>query len=134
MACATRNEINNLTQSKDWRKIMKLLEGGYKGIFLILRILRDSQKEVVSADLAKQLDVSTARIATALNTLERKGFIKRVPSMDDGRKVAIILTPLGNEALAAREKEVNNLVCELFSKLTGDEQIMLFTLLKKLLQ
>lgn len=132
--CSIRNEMKNICRGKEWRKVIDLLENGYKGIFVILRVLRDDKTDVVSADLAKQLNVSTARIATALNTLERKGYIYRTPSHVDGRKVVISITPLGSEALAAREKEVNDIIAPLFGKLTKEEQITFFSLLKKLLQ
>lgn len=103
MDCPIRTEMKKICQGKEWRRVINLLENGYKGIYVIMRILRDSKTEVVSADLTKRLDVSTA-----LNTLERKGYIKRTLSLNDGRKVAILLTPLGGEALEAKEKEVNN--------------------------
>lgn len=134
MDCSIKNEMKKICQGREWRKVINFLENGYKGIFVILRILRDSKTEIVSADLAKQLDVSTARIANALNTLESKGYIRRIPSAIDGRKVVIKITPLGIEALEAREKEVNNLVVPLFGKLSAEEQITFFNLLKKLLQ
>lgn len=126
--------MQEICRGKEWRKVIKLLENGYKGIFVILRVLHESKTEVVSADLAKQLDVSTARIATALNTLESKGYIKRVPSANDGRKVAVLITPQGEEALEEREKEVNGLVVPLFAKLSEEERSTLFNLLKKLLK
>lgn len=128
-----RSEMKKICHGKEWRKVIEFLENGYKGIFVILRILHESKTEVVSAALAKQLDVSTARIATALNTLERKGYIERTPSQNDGRKVVITLTPRGSEALEEREKEANALVNPLFARLTEDEKNTFFTLLKKLL-
>lgn len=134
MECSIRTEMKKVCRGKDWRKAIDLLESGYKGIYVILRILSDSDAEIVSADLAKLLNVSTARIATALNTLERKGYLERTPSSRDGRKVVIMITPLGTEALAAREEEVNGFVGLLFAKLTEEEQETFFALLKKLLQ
>lgn len=129
-----RSELIKICQGRDWRKVISFLESGYKGIFVILRLLHDSDTEIVSSDLAKRLNVSTARIATALNTLERKGYIKRTPSSKDGRKVVILLTPLGDKALEAREKEANELVVSMFDKLTREEKNTFFELLKKLLQ
>lgn len=134
MDCNVKNEIRILCQGKEGRNVIKLLDKGYKGIFVILRILHESDSEIVSADLAKRLGVSTARIATALNTLERKGYIKRTPSDSDGRKVAILLTPSGVEALETREREIDGVIASLFEKLTEEEKFIFFTLVKKLLQ
>lgn len=134
MQCAVKDEMKKVCRGKEWRKVVDFVESGYKGIFVILRILHESEREVVSADLAKQLDVSSARIATALNTLERKEYIRRTPFTGDGRKVVISLTPLGEQALCDREREVNALVSSLFAKLTDEEQTAFFALLQKLLR
>lgn len=57
MDCPIRTEMKKICQGKEWRRVINLLENGYKGIYVIMRILRDSKTEVVSADLAKRLDV-----------------------------------------------------------------------------
>lgn len=129
-----KEEMKQLCQSKNWRRLMGLIEDGYKGMFVILRIVRDSSDPVVAGDLAKQMNVSTARIARALNTLEEKHYIERANEKDDARKVVIRITGLGSTALAEREKEVDNMVAPMLANLTDDEMTQFFSLLKKLLQ
>lgn len=129
-----RQEMKTLCQSKNWRNLIGLMEDGYKGMFVILRIVRDNPDSVVAGDLAKQMNVSTARIAQALNTLEDKHYIKRASDKNDARKVVIHLTEEGSAALTGREKEVAAMVDPMFSNLTEEETEQFFGLLKKLLQ
>ena len=129
-----RKEMNTLCQSKNWRNLIGLIEDGYKGVFVILRMVRDNPDSVVAGDLAKQMNVSTARIARALNTLEDKHYIIRTNDKNDARKVIINLTDDGKTALAVREKQIAETVTPMLTNLTDEETELLFTLLKKLLQ
>ncbi len=129
-----QNEIKHLFQTENWRKLMGLIDDGSRGMFLILRILNDSDGEdVVAGDLAKCACVSTARIATALNTLEKKGYVTREKSAEDARKVVIHMTDAGREMLRERLEVINSVVVPMFGKLTEEEIETLISLLKKFL-
>lgn len=60
---------------------------------------------MIAKDLAQALHVSTARIATLLNKMEKKDLIKKHNSTKDARKTVIILTKKG-EILTTKYKEV----------------------------
>lgn len=120
-------------QARTLEKLARLLEDGYRGMFVILRIVRDSPSEIVAGDLAKLMGVSTARIARALNTLEEKDYIERIPEKSDARKVVIRLTDEGSVALSAREKEIDAEVLPMTENLSDEELRTFFDLLLKLL-
>lgn len=128
-----QEEIKHLFQTDNWRELMGLIDDGSRGMFLILRILNDSEGEVVAGDLAKCACVSTARIATALNTLEKKGYVTREKSAEDARKVVIHMTNEGREVLRERLEVINSVVIPMFEKLTEDEIETMMALLKKFL-
>lgn len=128
-----QNEMRFLCQTKNWKKLVSLIEDGYRGMFVMLRILHESDGKVVAGDLAKLMNVSTARIASALNTLEKKNYIKRESEANDARKVVIVLTEQGVIALEERKKNVQQMIAPMFENLTDTEIITLFSLLKKLL-
>lgn len=128
-----QEEIKHLFQTENWKKLMGLIDDGSKGMFLILRILSDSEGEVVAGDLAKCACVSTARIATALNTLEKKGYVMREKSAEDARKVVIHMTDAGREVLRERLEVINSVVVPMLGKLTEEEIETLISLLKKFL-
>lgn len=125
--------MQNICNAKKWRNLVDFIEEGYKGMFVILRIVKDSGKPVIAGDLAKIMNVSTARIARALNTLERKGYVERRCFENDARKVVIVLTELGAAALSERENRVSNMLTPMLNRLTESEVKSLFGLLGKVL-
>lgn len=129
-----QKEMKTLCKTDNWQRLMRLFDEGYKGMFVIMRILSESEGNVSAGVLAREMNVSTARIARALNTLEAKGFIKRESETSDARKVIIKLTAQGEKALEQRMREVEKIVEPLFYNLTEEELAKLFSLLKKLLR
>lgn len=129
-----QNEMKFLSQSKNWRKLTKLIDNGYKGIFVILRILQESQDTVYAGEIAKKMNVSTARVASALNTLEKKNYVRRENQISDARKTAVHLTKEGEKALEDRKTEIALTVLPMFENLTQEESSTLFFLVKKLLR
>ena len=128
------DEMKVLCQSKRWKNLIGLLDDGYKGMFVILRILQASETNVVAGELARIMNVSTARIARALNTLEGKNYIRRERDETDARKVVIRLTETGKQALDERKREVKAIFDPMFANLTEKETSALFSILKKMLQ
>lgn len=127
-----RQKMKGLTSTKNWRNLVGLIDDGYKGVFVILAILEETDG-LASGEIAKKMNVSTARVARALNTLEKKGFIKRERSARDGRKVLIFLTENGRVAVLERINKIDKMVNPMLDNLTDDETATLFSLLYKLL-
>lgn len=127
-----RQKMKGLTGTKNWRNLVGLIDDGYKGVFVILAILEETDG-LASGEIAKKMNVSTARVARALNTLEKKGFIKRERSARDGRKVLIFLTENGRVAVLERINKIDKMVNPMLDNLTDDETATLFSLLYKLL-
>ena len=128
------DEMKVLCQSKRWKNLIGLIDDGYKGMFVILRILQASETNVVAGELARIMNVSTARIARALNTLEGKNYIRRERDETDARKVVIRLTETGKQALEERKREVKAIFDPMFANLTEKETSTLFFILRKMLQ
>lgn len=68
------------------------------------------------SDLSRLTCVSTARIASLLNGLEKKGWVTRIPDPNDGRRVVLELTRAGREAV---ETHYQRAVTEFAGILTG---------------
>lgn len=128
-----KNNMQRLCGAKKWRNLIDFIEEGYKGMFVILRIVKDSAEPVSAGDLAKIMNVSTARIARALNTLERKGYIERRVSLSDARKVIIFLTEQGEIALSERDGRVSDMITPMIGRLSDCEVESFFVLLGKML-
>lgn len=66
-----------------------------KGETGILTYLSFYRNNVLSGELSKELRLTSGRIATALKSLEKKGFIVRTAGIDDSRKVIVSATKEG---------------------------------------
>lgn len=66
-----------------------------RGELMVLAYLTEFKDGATPGELAKFGDVSTARIATALKSLEKKGYIIRSVDPEDRRKVVVHITDDG---------------------------------------
>lgn len=127
-------QITQLTQTSNWHKLIGLLDDGYRGMYVILKILIENGGKCGSGDLAKEMGVSTARVATAINSLEKKGYVCRQSVQNDARKVTIFITEQGIDAIEQRKKSIETMIAPMLDNLSDEESNELFELLKKFLQ
>lgn len=124
-------QIKELCKSKEWRNLMAMLDDGYRGMFVILRILQDGP--VSAGEIATEMNVSTARVASALKSLEGKGYITREKNHSDGRKVIVSITQKGNDAFDERKGRVVGVIQPMIDKLSEHEAVTMLALLQKFL-
>lgn len=82
--------------------------------------------------LARVQRVSRPTIVSNVNTLERAGLVRRVPSEVDRRLVTVELTPAGLRAVEKAQQRVHKVESAIAAALTRDEQRALARLLRKL--
>lgn len=100
--------------------------------FVILVMLADSDADSASG-LCKSVSYDQGAMTRMIDRLERKGFVRRVRSADDRRRVNLELTAEGRAVcpkLIARAASVNNRFLRGFSK---TEARQLEALLKRML-
>lgn len=97
------------------------LDESNKGEFGLLNYIYFETKEVSAGMLSEKLKVSTARIASVLNSLEAKKLIKRKIGTDDKRKVVVEITTEGKEIIKKYQEEVVNKVSYIISRI-GQEK------------
>lgn len=86
------------------RDLFTRLDELHKGMGFLLGYLDKADGVVYAGDIAKRMNVSTARIAAMLNKMEKSGYIQRRTSAEDARKTVVTLTGLGR-AWIQRTKE-----------------------------
>ncbi len=91
-----------------------------KGKHFILGYLNENGK-TKSLDLAKALDVSTARIAVILNDLEKEGLVLREKDEKDKRITYISLTQKGTFVVTNDKKHVLNVLDNVIKKTSEEE-------------
>ncbi|MDR3075266.1 MAG: MarR family winged helix-turn-helix transcriptional regulator [Candidatus Methanoplasma sp.] len=77
----------------------KHIRDEFHGEIFILFFIRETGGEAVPGQIGSALNVSSARIATALKNLENKGLITREIHGGDRRKIIVRLTPKGEDCV-----------------------------------
>lgn len=119
-------------KGETYRKIINTFEEGYKGLYLILKVIRDHSGEIIAGEIASKLNISTARVAVALNTLERKKYIIKHKSKDDRRKTVVELTETGLKVLGMRETKLLILFNSILESLDKEEINKIISIIYKI--
>ena len=82
--------------------------------------------------LAAVLGVSKPAVVSAVDTLERRGFVRRVRSKEDRRLVSVELTLAGRKLVERAQRRTHARELDLTSTFTPQEQRTLVRLLRKL--
>lgn len=91
-----------------------------KGELGVLRYLEKVKEEISSGELSNILNVSTARVASILNSLENKKLISRKCDLIDKRKILINITDEGVLLTQKMRNEVSKRIEYLISKIGLD--------------
>ena len=93
-----------------------------RGTGFILAYLQKADREVIAGDLARELNVSTARIAALLKTMEKNGLIVRYHSSADNRQTVVEITQKGIDCSVAMREQILEKV-ELLLEKVGKEEL-----------
>ena len=125
--------IYKLLDSNRFKKIACYFNDFFRGKYAILKKIYETNEDVASGDLARDIGVSTARIATALNTLEEEGLITRIKSDEDGRITIINLTEEGKKSFVEQRNLFIKSVIHFLNKLDKDEIFILTKMLETII-
>ena len=104
----------------------KKLQEISEGEMAMLGYLVYEEDETTPTELSSQLDLSTARVANTLNSLEKKGYVERIHDSVDRRKVIVHLTDKGKNTFREKEAQANLEMQEILDMLgEGDAQAFL---------
>lgn len=82
------------------------IDESMRGENFVLFFIASRGTSVVPGDISLAMDVSTARVAAALNRLEDKGWITRRIDPNDRRRVLVELTPAGSQVAQQHRQQV----------------------------
>lgn len=117
-----------LMQREPIKKMQKISQGE----MAMLGFLMYEKSETNPKELSKRFNLSTARVANTLNSLERKEYIKRVHDSSDRRKVMVYITEKGKEVFTEAEKEALNEFSKLLSYLGENDSLCLLEIIDKI--
>lgn len=112
----------------------KKIHDSMHGEAFVLQCIYQHAGELVPGEIRDIMDISSARIAATLNSLEKKALITRQIDASDRRRILIALTPAGKEAAEAHQRAVTENAAT-FLRLLGEHDAMEYVrITKKLAQ
>ena len=87
--------FHKIKQKKHFSEVMQ-------GETFVLYYIALHDGDVLPGEISTEMDVSSARVATALNNLERKGLIIRQIDKNNRRKILVSITPEGKKIAEER--------------------------------
>jgi DNA-binding MarR family transcriptional regulator len=81
------------------------------------------------SDLAKNMDVRSRTVTDYVDSLEKNGYVERVPDGNDRRAILLRLTPKAEELVETMHNAMKIVTAELFSPLTVEQQHQLYQIL-----
>ena len=103
-----------------------------KGEVGILAYLLNVNNNISSNELEKHLQVSSARIASTLNSLEKKSLIKRNKSEEDKRKIIISITKNGRITIEKHREKVERYLRKMVEILGEKDSLEFIRIAKKI--
>jgi len=91
-----------------------------QGEMFVLIFIKERHGKIIPSDISDAIGVSSARVAAALNSLEKKGLITRRIDSDDRRRIIVELTPEGM-VLAEEHKKMQMENIRAMLTLLGEE-------------
>lgn len=102
------------------KTISEVLNEFTKGEVGVLAYLVFEKNNVTPGELSEQINVTSARIASILNSLENKKYIQRNASDTDKRKILVTVTEEGKANVEEAKNKVINKISSVFEQL-GEE-------------
>ena len=138
-----KNARNDTTYGEQLYNILFQIMGNKKNASLIeslrgenavLTYLVHHSTEIHPSELAEKLSLVPGRMTDILNTLEKKGMIRREKDPEDSRRVLVMITPKGIRNVTERREQIRMQYSGLYEALGLEDTIKLIELLVKVNQ
>lgn len=104
-----------------------------RGEVYVLNYLIQHDGSSLPGELCINMEVSKARISSALHVLEEKHFVVKEPDAADKRRIHIRITDQGRAYIEKKRRETLKNICLIFSRLEEEERREYLRLTKKII-
>ena len=131
-----KNANTFLQLMSDFNRIdrSKQIQENLKGERYLMLYLKNHGGTASPSEICESLGVTNARIAAITKSLERKGYIVRVPDKVDRRRIAISMTDAGAEFVARRGEEICKGLSGVFDELGEKDTSELLRIMKRFIE
>lgn len=99
----------------------KLVNESMQGESFVVQYIHRNKNSVLPGEISSRMGISSARIAAALNSLEKKGLVTRRIDTDDRRRILVDLTEKGRALAEEQRRMVLEDMTRLLSMLGEDD-------------
>ena len=103
------------------RSLTDVLNNFSRGEVGVLSYLVFDKGEATAGELSEKLNVSTARVASVLNSLENKEYVTRKVDSLDKRKTLVVITEKGKELAISTKKEITDMLLKIIDEVGYDD-------------
>jgi DNA-binding MarR family transcriptional regulator len=114
------------------QKARKKVTDSMHGEQFILFYLSAHESIATPSDICREMGISSARIAAALNRMEEKGLVTRRIDTHDRRRILVDLTESGRTEVEKRKSEVRTTTANMMRYLGEDDAKELVRIMKRL--
>lgn len=114
------------------RNAQKRFNDSLHGEHFVLSYISKHEGNVIPSDISNAMGATSARIAAALNSLEKKGLILRRIDAEDRRRILIDLTDAGRERVHKQNQMMMSFVTNMLQYLGEDDAKEYIRIMKKL--
>ena len=114
------------------RKNPKRINDSLHGEQFVLAFVARRDGSVIPGDISKEMGISSARVAAALNNLEAKGLISRSIDPCDRRRILVELTEAGRAQEEEHTKQIMGMVVRMLEDLGEEDSVVFLRILGKL--
>lgn len=97
----------------------------HSGEAFLLSCLKRHGGNATPAQLSRELDVSTARIAALLNKMEKKSLVERREHPENKKNTMVYMLPEGEQLHAQLEQDFKSFITGFFERI-GEEKAKLY--------
>ncbi|RKD30281.1 MarR family winged helix-turn-helix transcriptional regulator [Lacrimispora algidixylanolytica] len=114
------------------RNISKKLDDSMRGEHFVLNYISEHEGNVTPSDISNEMGITSARIAAALNGLEKKGLIIRSIDPQDRRRILIDMTDSGKEQVGNHYEKVLSTTTNMLRHLGEEDAKNYIRIMKKM--
>lgn len=114
------------------RKAQKEVDDCMHGEQFVLFYISKHEGNVIPSDISNEMGISTARITTALNSLEGKNLITRKIDVNDRRRILVNLTGSGHEQVKLQYQKIMDIITKMLHYLGEYDSNELLRIMKRL--
>ena len=114
------------------KSIIELENVSGTNVFIFVHLYNNKDKEIFQKDIEREFGMTRSTASNILALMEKKGLIKRIPSLVDKRLKQVVLTDLGNEYSMKVKNELDEFNGKLNACFKEEEKELLFDYLKRI--